>query len=813
MFESQVSIVRFKELQETERTRGAPVGLNNIGNSCYVNSLLQSYFMIPSLLRKILQYNVGTCSGKGNNKEFMQRLQEMFAMMIGSANRNVDPTSFLSCMLDSQQKKISIGMQQDVGEFNLILIENIQEAFDSELSKLSQSMVLKKSEKKKIAKFFVGECRSVLKFMNTSGEKQRKISLSPFTEIMLNAQESHFYSAWFSNCLSAIPDYIEDNGCKSQAIHETWITTLPYILFFRVNNPKSESSSLFSESICFEYPPVIYPELFLFENRKHIKEAHLKKQKILQEVSAIQEKLAHLSELQISLHVSTLDSLINSADWKEFGDNPEDSNLLDNLKNLTSHLSDQISSLKSQQSRAMDSLDSIYTLPMPRQRPYVLHSIIMHEGQDNRGHFYAYIHDSYTKTWRKYSDSRISIVDQEEVTYMSRGNNHSASAAYIMYIDEHLLRHTSDLPMHVYDSAYPFELVDEYSLYLSEFLIKRINENNKEFKNKKKIEMEKQIVAMIKPQYLDRYSRIQGQVKLCSRKERGVGMEEYGNLAIMLWLRLSEDIAKWYILDTLLVEFCPGITLSTIVNNDALYLHLVSFSKHQPEAPYNLKMKADDIVRFKSQISAFKEAVVDIKLAVMVLDQVIDGDFREAAHGIAYFFQVHRACRPSKVYLEMSEIAKAVVFRILSEIMNFCKAKNKNVRGIAGCLESVKFANSVDQGENFNNFLVVIVKDIGKKFEHCFQVEHEKEEFLSSIEGFTEEFDLDLVGINYQKIEKLKQKVSTEDPYKWREEWETYGYVPEIQGKIKQIRTQTLKFWMDLTENLADLHCDDFETN
>lgn len=37
-------------------TVGSPVGLKNVGNTCYFNSMLQTYFMIPDFRRAVLTF-------------------------------------------------------------------------------------------------------------------------------------------------------------------------------------------------------------------------------------------------------------------------------------------------------------------------------------------------------------------------------------------------------------------------------------------------------------------------------------------------------------------------------------------------------------------------------------------------------------------------------------------------------------------------------------------------------------------------------------------------------------------------------------
>jgi len=42
---------------------GSPAGLKNVGNTCYVNSLLQAYYAIPSFRRAVLSTTLGPSDG------------------------------------------------------------------------------------------------------------------------------------------------------------------------------------------------------------------------------------------------------------------------------------------------------------------------------------------------------------------------------------------------------------------------------------------------------------------------------------------------------------------------------------------------------------------------------------------------------------------------------------------------------------------------------------------------------------------------------------------------------------------------------
>lgn len=72
------------------------------------------------------------------------------------------------------------------------------------------------------------------------------------------------------------------------------------------------------------------------------------------------------------------------------------------------------------------------------QVPYHLHAVLVHEGQANAGHYWAYIYNQPRKRWLKYNDISVTESSWEELERDSFGGLRNASAYCLMYISEKL---------------------------------------------------------------------------------------------------------------------------------------------------------------------------------------------------------------------------------------------------------------------------------------------------------------------------------------------------------------------------------------
>ena len=95
-------------LEERIRKEGAGVGLRNIGNTCYFNSLLQIYYSIPSFVEKVfilkdeeIKVPDELKSKKINSgRVIITELKKVFASLALGNKSYVEPSAILKAIVD-----------------------------------------------------------------------------------------------------------------------------------------------------------------------------------------------------------------------------------------------------------------------------------------------------------------------------------------------------------------------------------------------------------------------------------------------------------------------------------------------------------------------------------------------------------------------------------------------------------------------------------------------------------------------------------------------------------------------------------------
>lgn len=126
-----------------------PVGLKNIGNTCYFNSLLQAYFQNAALVRSVLGYELpkrfrsvkdedlpklsqeeGDFKRKLCSCRLVENLKALFCQLIASDRKYADPTPVITALVDDYGNELAIGDQKDIGEFNLVFLSRIEDGME-----------------------------------------------------------------------------------------------------------------------------------------------------------------------------------------------------------------------------------------------------------------------------------------------------------------------------------------------------------------------------------------------------------------------------------------------------------------------------------------------------------------------------------------------------------------------------------------------------------------------------------------------------------------------------------------------------------
>lgn len=73
-----------------------PAGIKNVGNTCYINSLLQAFFMVPDFRAQILEFPIPQeDEALTEGQKLIRELQLLFTRMLLTERRYVDPQALV----------------------------------------------------------------------------------------------------------------------------------------------------------------------------------------------------------------------------------------------------------------------------------------------------------------------------------------------------------------------------------------------------------------------------------------------------------------------------------------------------------------------------------------------------------------------------------------------------------------------------------------------------------------------------------------------------------------------------------------------
>lgn len=141
------------------------VGLQNLSNTCYLNSLLTQLFMNSQFRSFIVNARVQDPS---NSQQLLFYTQKLFGYMQETYRRFVDPTNFVSAIKAYDDTPIDVHNQMDVDEFYSLLFDRWE------------AQLMLNSERKKLRSFYGGQLVQQVKSKECDHISER---LEPFSAI------------------------------------------------------------------------------------------------------------------------------------------------------------------------------------------------------------------------------------------------------------------------------------------------------------------------------------------------------------------------------------------------------------------------------------------------------------------------------------------------------------------------------------------------------------------------------------------------------------------------------------------------------
>ncbi|XP_068410713.1 ubiquitin carboxyl-terminal hydrolase 28 isoform X5 [Eschrichtius robustus] len=508
------------------RVDGWPVGLKNVGNTCWFSAVIQSLFQLPEFRRLVLSYSLPqnvleNCPShtEKRNIVFMQELQYLFALMMGSNRKFVDPSAALDLLKGAFRSPEE--QQQDVSEFTHKLLDWLEDAF--QLAVNVNSNPRNKSENPMVQLFygtFLTEgIHEGKPFCNNETFGQYPLQVNGYRNL-----DECLEGAMVEGDIELLPS---DHSVKYG--QERWFTKLPPVLTFELSRFEFNQSLGQPEKIHnkLEFPQIIYMDRYMYRSKELVRSKRECIRKLKEEIKVLQQKLeryvkygsgparfplpdmlkyviefastkpasensASQSDARMTLPLSSAhcpasdliskestskestsqdaESTFSSEDSlhkskmanqplkpsrssMEMPSHPAPRTVTDEeinfvktcLQRWRSEIEQDIQDLKNCIASTTQTIEQMYCDPLLRQEllcdvqvPYRLHAVLVHEGQANAGHYWAYIYNQPRQVWLKYNDISVTESSWEELERDSYGGLRNVSAYCLMYINDKL---------------------------------------------------------------------------------------------------------------------------------------------------------------------------------------------------------------------------------------------------------------------------------------------------------------------------------------------------------------------------------------
>jgi len=233
-----------------ERSSLGYTGLKNLGCICYINSMLQQFFLIAPFRNAIVSVRDNkepNYAENGVDDNLIHQFQRTFVYLMHSKRRDYNPAAFCYSFKEFDGKPTNTAIQHDAHEFLNILFERLEQEFKNTIyTRLVQSVFGGKLSSQVICT----NCGHV----SSTYEDYYTLSLEIKNQRTLDDSLDRFIAG------STICDYLCDN-CKERidATRRTLISTLPNVLIVHLQRFSYNFNTFMIEKIHtrLEFPNVL----------------------------------------------------------------------------------------------------------------------------------------------------------------------------------------------------------------------------------------------------------------------------------------------------------------------------------------------------------------------------------------------------------------------------------------------------------------------------------------------------------------------------------------------------------------------------
>lgn len=397
-----------------------PVGLENLGTTCWFNVAVQLLYHIPRFRQQILEFKVPTISSiPMPSMEVISGLQELFISIMYSESKLIDPTR----AVHSIGKLLGQGKgQQDASEFLGVLLHRIREIKSSVIEDL-----------------FIGSCTttdSMGSVLNIQEFMQQHLQVNENTSL-LNLMESNFKSnSVKSRSNSSNMPQLNSSLLLKSSSKQSFSSLPPVFLIdlSRLSRGKNPAE-LIKSNHRMTFSSLVFMDRFELENLEQVS----KLDELLGDLFSSKEEVeVNLKSLLILLqNVPQLQCVYENYQRTVKSNTNVNFDLLRSLNHTwEAEIQFKINQLFQQSKQLEREIDYIRNRELTTCRPYQLHAIVVHHGHSDGGHYYIYVWDTQQNIWYHIDDTSSRQVTWDSIVQASfGGEDHPSSAHCLVYID------------------------------------------------------------------------------------------------------------------------------------------------------------------------------------------------------------------------------------------------------------------------------------------------------------------------------------------------------------------------------------------